>query len=369
MAKNKVVHVAIACCSVVAVVLSAASFLRPQKLDFDLGLSNLNDSLHGNIPSGLTAEGEKQLSQAWVLWQHRGKRDISNELLPLLDKPDFQIREFAVRALSKLESPAAERPIANLRVKQQQELQAYLNARRLYESRRNSNNPIMRWPVESRQISELTLRMALARIHSRNLKGQAKVEAISKEIGIPWPKLVEGSHTINGKYRFYAYGSVGSQVIREIVDVLYTMKRRGEDINGVASDLILNPTQKIRLKGAALPEKEEAELLLDYVMPMRSITAETMPVSDYLCMLGQPAVEPVLSRLQDMKDHPQTYENTHGYGLLFLAADSLADPRVLPLLRHFENSKTNRVGHYARQSRIPLEQNLKRKKPLPPNNF
>lgn len=355
MAKNKKLHTTLACCLFAVLVLGAASFLRPRKIDPDLGLSHLKESRHGEL-LGLSLEGEKQLSQAWALWQQRDQRDISNELLPFLNKPDYEVRLFAVRALSKLEHPAAQTPIENLRIKQQQEIRNWNSA------------PATRRPAVSPQIPQLTLKLALARIRSRNLKGQAKVEAISREIGIPWPKLVEGSRMINGKHRFYTAG-VGSQVIWEIVDVLYTMKRRSEDIDGVATDLVLNPTQEIRLKGAALPEKEEAELLLDYVMPLRALTPETMPIPEYLYVLGQPAVEPVLARLQDMKDHPQSYNNTQGYSHLFRAAARLADARALPLLQHFEKSKTGWVGYYANQSLYFLRQNLKRKEPMPPPGF
>ncbi|HEY0076627.1 MAG TPA: hypothetical protein VGB77_21230, partial [Abditibacteriaceae bacterium] len=127
--------------------------------------------------------------------------------------------------------------------------------------------------------------------------------------------------------------------------------------------------QQLRLKGATLSEKAEAELLLDLLMRQKAITSQTDGIDDYICEIGQPAIEPVMARLKEMQVNPKSYENTMGYSELFAAAAVLDGARALPILKHFEKYPGQWIPYYARMRHMRLEVELRWRKRLPPVGF
>jgi hypothetical protein len=324
----------VAGCALLVALTCLYQLLKPRRIERRIELHPL--SSHGEI-SSLSREGEACLEKEWTLWQQRRQRDISQELLPYLQKPDAEVRLFAIRALAKLDSPAAK--------------PAHLASG--FSSERQN----------------LLYNLSLARIRTQNLEGPARLEAISKSVGISWPELIEKSKIVNGKFGAYSQNTKEALVIEEIVDTLYVMARRGKKIDGLIDDLTLHSVPQLRLKGAKLSEKAEAELLLDYLMRQKVITSQTMEIRHYLSEMGQPAIEPVIARLKEMQAHPKSYENTHGYSELFRTAYVLGDSRALPILKYFETYSHKWIPHYANQSRSLLEVKLKLHKNLPPPDF
>jgi hypothetical protein len=245
----------------------------------------------GSIEKPYYPEGESQLKQAWALWRQRQKRDVSKDLLPFLTKRDPQVRLFAMRALAKLDTPLAATTSSSL-------------------------------PFDNPRDAFL-YNLAKARIGSRKIKGQARFEKFSKSSGVPWDELVEKSKIINGKSGNYFQDNKEAVVIEEIVDILYYMTRQGKNIEGLASDLKLNEVQELRLQGARLTEKEEAELLTDFLIAQKTMTGQKIRLTDYLVEIGQPAIETVMSYQKDQKIR-RLYSGNVGYAYLFRVAKRLS---------------------------------------------
>lgn len=262
-------------------------------------------TFHG-IPGSMkwgTQEGTIQLAIESNLWRQRRKRNVSRDLLPFTKKNDADVRLFAICALAKLESPLADGVHCGT-----------------FES----------------ALDNFYYNMALNRIRTRNLTGKARLEAISKSQGISWPELVEKSKIMNQKRQpksltmndlfsrrviienyWPAVGDTAeSLVLEEIVDVLYEMGRSGKNINGLADDLTLNEVQRLRLKCATMTEKQEAVLLLDYLVSQRVMTAEKGRVRDYLASMPQPEYDMILARQKDKK-LALKYSGRVGYRYLF----------------------------------------------------
>lgn len=337
MPKNKTGLKILALCAIVGIAL-LIKYQPYRRVVVNVSKGTVNRDV------GILAEDTALEEEAWALWQQRSKRDISRELLPYLRKDNFEVKRFAVRALAKLESPLGEQPIEG--------------------SRTTATSK------DTRPIPAITLQLALARIRSRNLSGQERLEAICQAGGVTWQDLVEKSPIVNSRNRFYGGSDTTEyQIIDEMVDVLYTMARHSKNIDGLAGDLTLTPVQEIRLKGARLSEEQEAELILDELNKMKVRTKDSQLLGEYLYILGQPAVEPVIKRMEDMKAHPNNYDEMMGFPDMFCAAALLRDRRALPLLKHFEKYPHATVSHKADTFRIQLEQNLQRKNARIPSAF
>ncbi|HEY0076557.1 MAG TPA: hypothetical protein VGB77_20880, partial [Abditibacteriaceae bacterium] len=169
--------------------------LKPRRIDLHHFVGD------GTLSSSSPAMVD-DLAKGWALWQQRRQRDISRELLPLLQKPDEEVRLFALCALAKLESPAAKEAQLSFNLKSERE--------------------------------NCLSRLSLARIRTQNLEGRARLEAISKSVGISWPELIEKSKIVNGKRGGYFQNTKEALVIEEIVDTLYAMARHGKKIEGLS---------------------------------------------------------------------------------------------------------------------------------------
>jgi len=284
-----------------------------------------------------TADEQRKTEDFERLWFRHGQRAIAAELLPYLEGRDRELREKAIVALGRLESPLAEAPLAEfLKKLEQEELE---DQRELHNAQ---NHVATNYVVDFSKrigVKPLKLRLALGRIRARDLKGQAKVEAVAQSVGVSWDDVLVLSKRLNPTHpsiRGSMIGTRGDQIMEEIVDTLYKMGKEGEDIQPLSGRLTLNPSQQLKLRGAAVSLDQEVHLILDYLVTLPAATGDAYTLTDYLVGLGPRATELVLQRLQDMKRQPEKYfKNRSGYIIVFLAAGQMDDARALPLLKYF----------------------------------
>ncbi len=262
--------------------------------------------------------------RAWrlyKLWLVHDKRDIVPQVAPFLQDEHWLLRQNAARILGRIESAKAESLL-------QETLTAVEQGR--------ATTPI----------NPEALQLALARSRSRGLKGQAKLAAFAKGMGLSFNEAIRLTEKVHAAWA-KANGSVGQKLVKEMVDMLYVMGKRGEDIKPLVERLNLHPAQQVLLQGATLPPDQEAKLIVDYLTQLNVGTPDDLELAQfYLVSLKPQATEMIMQRLQEIKDGRVQY-GRRGYAALFLAAALIRDARVVPLLKHFAKSPDRPMSHYA----------------------
>ena len=273
------------------------------------------------------AQDEAHWRQFDALWQERKTRDVTPDIIPFLSDKYPPLRSRAVQALGQLEAPESVEP---------------LQARKRIES----------YDAGASRFSPLTFDLALGRIASRGLKGQDKVAAMMKQIGLSWPDLVQLSQKINGDTdRYRMQSAPGEKVMEEVVDLIYTMGKRGENVEAIAQQLTLLPAQQAQIKASSLDDAKESEALVDYLSNLYGARWEDIRLSNHLVNLGDVATTSILARLQEMKQnpnqgqglepypgHPGAFRQRMGCEMVLRAASQTNDPRMIPLFQHFAKS-------------------------------
>ena len=271
---------------------------------------------HQNAPRislAARAAWPQQNKRLALLWLSRQQRDVSPQLLVLLKSsqhPDIQLR--SIRALGRLENPKMLRPL----LAWQKKLTA-----------------------QEQEVLYPTLPLALGRLQSHNLKGQKKLDAMAKSVGLSWNEVVRLSQKVNAP-RSHAQGTPGDQIVDEVVDVLYTMGKSRERVEPLANHLTLSPAQKVYLRGSVQNAVGEAKLILDYCDSLEVVSAKDEWLGEnYLNSLGPVARQHLFAHLQDMLAHPDKYPDKSGYGTIYVvpfrAAALTGEKRFLPLLTQF----------------------------------
>lgn len=302
-----------------------------------------------DVDGGGPEELRKRTRNKWRylrVWFGRDQHDVSGEITEFLDPSDTQLAVRASRALARLERPGAESAL--------KETQQHLT------------------PFK-KQFLEIPLRSALARIQTRQLRGSTRIEAVSRDFDLSLNGLAELSRRVNAPKAMLG-GTKGAQILEEIVDLLYSMADRGENIDRIVQRLTLHPAHMTRLRAAPLPVKQEAQMILDY---LSQVEMQTGPDNDlanvYLIELGPQVNDVIVKALEDVARHPEkysgrkpnpSYPGSHfeqqSYRSIFEAAASSGDERTVPLFQQIEGAKQPhlRVNFQARQSRefLKLEQ-------------
>lgn len=271
--------------------------------------------------------------RAWKLyqlWLARHERNVTAEVLPFLQDEYAILRNNAARILGRLENPAAEPHLQKLLTAVQQK-----GARGLVS------------PVS----------LALARNRSRGLKGRVKVAAFAQGMGLSFDEAVLLTEKVRAS-RSMKGRTTGERIVKEMVDMLYMMGKRGEDIEALVEHLTLHPAQQVLLQAAGLPPDEEAKLIVDYLTKLNVVTLPDVELTQlYLPSLGSHATEAVVQRLEELKEGRVQLGNGYpGWSNLFRAVEWSGDPRALALLKHFQkNGDSPWVRHYASQARRQME--------------
>jgi hypothetical protein len=278
------------------------------------------------------------------IWLARKARNVTEEILPYLDDPFYPTRVAAVRAIGRLEDPHAE---PSLKAK--------------LDLLSKDKDKIVTHGDRARMIPATTLQFAIGRIQSRDLKGRAKVEALAKSMGLTWAEVGELSYKCNGRFKgaHAAAGSPAIEIVREFVDVLYRMGKKGENIEPLANSLTLSPAQQVQIKAAKLSTEEEITLILDYAVSLKGVGGDSEHlIEEHLMDLGPRANEMLRKKLEDIKEHPERYpDDEYGTGRVTLlrAAGLSNDQRMLPLVKYFASSSNKWTRYDARRARDQIE--------------
>jgi hypothetical protein len=164
-------------------------------------------------------------------------------------------------------------------------------------------------------------------------------------LGLSFDQVVQLTEQIRA-VRFKSGGSEsnGEKIVKEVIDMLYVMGKRGEDIEPLAARLSLHPAQRVLLQGAALPPREEAQLIVDYLSKLDVVSLEDTELAEfYLPSLGASATEAAVRCLEKIKQSPSQWGKV-GYAVLFRSLRWSGDARALTLAKHFE--KDDHWMHY-----------------------
>ncbi len=313
----------------------ALLFVTTQRMQSERELKELMQSQGHAAPPSYDAQQStarmKRAQQLYQLWQARGKSDVTGQVVPFVKDADTSIRHSAVRVLARLETPEAERILTQLLIENQQE--------RVQESR----------------LSLLTLRLALGRIGSRKLRGRERLEAVAKSVDLSWDEIARLSQKVNVHPRSRAVGTPGEEIVREMLDLISVMGRRGEDIRSLTESLTLTPAQQVQLQAASMPLKKAVPFLLDYLSKRKTIR-DDYTLTGYLADLGPQSTDMIMQYLSHMPQQASQGMESHGYKLVFRSAALTGDARFIPLLKTFERSSDPLIPHYAKRARVAMEQ-------------
>ena len=274
------------------------------------------------------------------LYLSRFQKNVTKELLDFalgnIDR-NADLRTRAIIALGRIEDPQAEEPLQKLLLQLEEEQNA---------------------PPQD-QVPIYRIKLALGRIRSQNLIGQARLESIAKSIDLSWAQ-VQGfgdqlkDATTDYKTRDLVRGSYQLEVVKEFIDVVRSMQRDGDKVDdlGVAH-LIYSPLVEPSVSASRLSRIQEAEFWLT-----RS-SAPTDYVFDpaLLAGLGN-EIKPILlkhlyAELEKLKNKPQLFQSEVGKIALdraFRAASATGDLQFASVIAQFAQSGDTVISRYANRA-------------------
>ena len=277
------------------------------------------------------------------LWQTRRQRDVNGGLVALLQDPVLKEATYArvdiVRALGRLESPAVQDALMSVLRESQGLLRRPNpskpdgdNLGRLDKDENDSDEN------DSDDLMYMQSQLALGRMRARDMQGSQKINTFLGEAGLSFGDVVRLSQKINPDPKkpkhIYTEGTPGNAALNETVDVLYEMRKQGEDVSFWQDQLTLRKAQQLMLQGAALPEAQEIDLLLDYLGQVKVYTDADL--SQHLIDINPSAASAAaIERLEDLRDHPGKYRNAACYAF-FRIPEAVKDRRALPVLKQIE---------------------------------
>jgi hypothetical protein len=199
----------------------------------------------------------------------------------------------------------------------------------------------------------VAIRLAIAQIETRDMKGKSRIEAVAKAVGITLPELKNLFAKINESSTAYnaVYGkSDGRVVVDVITDLMVKSAFQGANVQEFIDDWVLLQLAKLRIRSAMLPEKEGADLILNTLRLGAGFDVATGSILEEHLIENRPrAADRILIKLEDMVKRPEIYAKApyspeaepiiRKYGLrhapIFRAAGSSKDKRMLALLRKF----------------------------------
>lgn len=286
--------------------------------------------------------GNQKYSTFCGLWTRRHEREVGAEMLPYLNDKVYGMRWRTIQALGRLEYVGAEASLQTL----------------------NKSNPAAKPVSDEAGIPALVggkfypvLPLAIGRIQAHDLKGKARVEKVCQSVGLSFAQVALLSQKLRKTGKRNVSGTPGEQVVKEIVDLLYTMRREGQEIDSFAGQMYLLPAQKVLLQGASLSIDEEIRLILDHAscIEFTSNSKRTLIV-DHLLGLSPRAADAVFQKLSDTTKNRKNY-SAACCSLLCQAAAAMNDPRAIPLLKELESDANPDVRLAAMRARNNLQYN------------
>ena len=258
----------------------------------------------------------QSLKELKTLWRAHDDKPIVQDVLPFATHPLLTVQLAGVKMLGRLEDPAALKLLQSL------------------DKNVPPNNDWMSQPYGLSLYPALPL--AIGRIKSRDLKGQEKIEVMLSEVGLSFEQFVDLSQKLDkAPYKLH---KMGNDVLWEVVDVLYSQKKKGEDIPPLTAQIQLRPAHEFLLQTAQLPVEEAAESLVDYLSATKGVgTGDESELIDYLVNLGPKADAIALDFSKKIFADHQKYPSPVYYVelLKILAKRQPNDPRFKPLFLQF----------------------------------
>jgi hypothetical protein len=267
-----------------------------------------------------------------VLWQQRFQRDISLALLPYLHDPDVELRQRAVRAIGRLENPKLLPNLVRLQTAQQ---------RNVFTSERE----------------ELTVKLSIARLQSKNATQKVKLNKLLQSAG--W-NLAE-AHSWSKKVAVpsnYLNSSPQAAILREVVDLLYTMGKKKVNIAPLRRGFVFSKAQNVQLACASLTTRQEVARIIDYGTTMDIVRADDEYVGgDHLVSLGREANIALKAKLRAEAAVKRNRSNRNPFATLVRACGKTGDKTFIPLLTRLTRTyaSDSRVRYYNDQAIERLE--------------
>ena len=322
-------------------------------------------------------ERNRQFARIWLSRAHNPD-EAARKILPfVLEKvagsADLPTR--AVVALGRIESPVAQKPLEKLLFDAVEKEKQWLKTSR-------------QEPPPSFQVAPYYLRFALARIESRNMKGQARLDFVARKIGKTWSSVRREGREWKGKlrdpkqrgaiYEFLRGRNSPRLTLEEFAQLLHDMGQRGENVNALgASDLLVWPTGRVASGGlcalfdppqtviltANMTRDQAIRFWLQRALPPQKPGVERAGSFSPQAFLdlGAPAVKALKVTLRDLleqvKRDPSIVDGVGEVGprTLFEAAAASGDHDFIPILQEFAHLKIGWLSSYAARDVTLLE--------------
>ena len=206
-------------------------------------------------------------------------------------------------------------------------------------------------------MSDPIRRLAIARIRTRNLRGQARVVGLLRGVG--WT-LAEGQAWSKRIVAPRAYLTTSDQaiVVREVIDLLYSMGKRGENITALRRGFAFTTAQNVQLDCASLSKAQEVERILDYGLSLDVMRVDDEYVcEDHLVSLGAVAESALKKRFRREIAIKKTYKNRNPFTTMMRAAAETNDLSFVPLLARLAKANPQHsTVFYAEQASSSLRE-------------
>lgn len=243
------------------------------------------------------------------LWHARSQQDPAPRLMKMVNDPDANIRERAVRLLGRLGAAQA-LPLL------QRKAQAVERAMKSPPVPNQGS-----YQDASDYVPLEVLQLAIGRIQSRSLRARDKLDkmlqavqfadAAGQQRNLKWADVREFSRYANvvvGQEHL-RFGSPGRGVFDEVVDVLHQEKAAGRDVKALQQQLHLSEAQKMFLDVAALPVNQRIRRVIEFGLGIKVYgTEESRLITGYLISLPPKQVRQEVHRtLENVIANPKKY--------------------------------------------------------------
>ena len=195
------------------------------------------------------------------------------------------------------------------------------------------------------------LDIAVGKISARHLRGGAKLERISREIGLSWADVAALSTYIS-----HDTGNSGpshgprdhtaraGDVMDEMLDVLAKMARDGDDPSRYAQQMSLDAAQRLYLRASAMEDAKGLPLLLEHLTRSRIIGTSLLWLEGRVIQAEPKALSRALqTQLRKMNQFQSRYPYPSGYDVMCKICVATLDRSCLPLLEKLRGHPDRRV--------------------------
>lgn len=234
------------------------------------------------------------------LWWQRHSKDVVRDVLPYAQTryADNAIQQRAVLILGRLENPAALGVLRDMEENLPSNKTIALN-----------NTPGIVPQRDFKGELAFAVRMAIARIENRELKGREKIERVLAAIGLSVEQMKDVTVRADKDYSLI---SVAARIaMTEFFDLLYQQAKQGIDVSEVMAQFDLVSGSNILFDSVVLPPAEQTKFLLEKIGQGGFGLSQGM-AEDVLNSSPQAADE-VIAFAPHFANQPDKYHDIDGY--------------------------------------------------------